>query len=104
MENSIRDYISEGTVVSYRQIVERFGEPKQVAAAYVAEMDTKELLCAIQLRNGTQRMVKFVVMAAVMIWFGFHLLAYVDHVKDTNGYAVIKVVEYERIEIDEGGE
>ena len=103
MASSIRDYVSEGSDISYEQLKARFGEPKQIASTYVMDMEAEDLLESLQ----TKRIVVAVATAIIVtagIWLVTIVDAYVNHKKDMAGYAVVEVIEYERIEIDEGGE
>ena len=104
MERSIRDYVSEGTAVSYRKIKERFGEPEQIAFVYANEMTTDEILENV--KSGEKIVEIALVTAAITVLMcGIHIVvSYLDYDRDSNGYAVVEIIEYERVVVDEGGE
>ncbi|MBR1972220.1 MAG: hypothetical protein IKA16_02140 [Oscillospiraceae bacterium] len=100
MRGSIRDYVSEGANVSFEQLVNRFGEPKQIAATYVNEMEAGEVLEELKSNRKILFTVGAAMAAAVILWAGWIVASYMDHVKDMNGYAVVEIIEVERKQID----
>ena len=44
IENVVNDYVDQNPDADYSEIMNRFGTPRQIAAAYVDDMDTEELL------------------------------------------------------------
>ena len=100
MRGSIRDYVSEGANVSFEQLVNRFGEPKQIAATYVKEMEAGEVLEELKSNRKILFTVGAAMAAAVILWAGWIVASYMDHVKDMNGYAVVEIIEVERKQID----
>lgn len=100
MRGSIRDYVSEGATVRYEGLVNRFGEPKQIAATYVNEMETGEVLEELKSNRKILFTVGATMAAAVILWAGWIVVSYMDHVKDVNGYAVVEIIEVERKQID----
>lgn len=104
MERSIRDYVSEGADVSYEVLVSRFGEPEQVAFTYVNEMTTDEILENI--KNG-EKILKIALVTSLLVALmcGINIVvSYLDYERDSNGYAIVEIIEYERVEVEEGGE
>lgn len=103
MKDCILDYVSEGTNVTYDQLVKRFGAPGQISFTYVNEMETGQLVEEIQISKKTVSIIAAAAVAMVLLWAVRIVISYNDHVKDANGYAVVEIIEYERIELD-GGE
>lgn len=100
MRGSIRDYVSEGTTIRYEQLVNRFGEPGQIAATFVNEMEAGEVLEELKSNRKILFTVGAAMVAAVILWAGWIVASYMDHVKDVNGYAVVEIIEVERKQID----
>lgn len=103
MAVSIRDYVSDESRVSYKQLVERFGEPKQVAFIYVNEMEPDELVEEIRVSKKTVSIIMVAAVMMVLLWTVSLMISYTDHEKNVNGYAVVEIIEVERKLIDEGG-
>lgn len=103
MAVSIRDYVSDESRASYKQLVERFGEPKQVSFTYVNEMETDELVEEIRISKKTVGIITLTAVVVVLLWTARLVISYTDHEKDVNGYAVVEIIEVERKLIDEGG-
>lgn len=101
IESTVREYVMDTPNVSYEGLTERFGVPQQIAATYVEEMGTDELLRDLRIRRRIVRAVTAAALAVVILWAGFIGAAYVDHRKDVNGYLVIgEIIEIEETEID----
>lgn len=103
MENSIRDYASDGANISYNQIKTRFGDPIQIAATYVSEMESEELLNAVNARRVILQMALIAAVFAVVLWAVFVTASYVSFEKDMNGYTTVEVIEVTRRTTDQGG-
>lgn len=103
MEQSVRDYASENPRISYRGIKARFGSPQQIAESCIAEMETSEIREELKFGWKVTNIILAGITLVVLIWFGFVVMTYNDHLDYVNGYAVIEIEEIERIETDEGG-
>lgn len=102
MAKSIRDYASDGAKPEYDQLIKRFGDPKQVAAAYVNEMETDELIIRLKINGKIVGAVLLAVTLLVIMRFCFNLASLHAFKRDVNGYAVVEIIEGERKAIDEG--
>lgn len=101
MARSIRDYISEGSCITYEQLVSRFGDPKRIAFTYVNELETDEIITEINISRKKVRILAITALVVIFMWAVVVGVSYYDHKKDANGYAVIEIIEYERIEMEE---
>lgn len=91
----------ENPEASYEDLTERFGVPQQIAATYVEEMGTNELLRDLRIRRRIVRAVTAAALSVVILWAGLVIASYVDHRRDVNGYLVVgEVTVIERNEID----
>ena len=93
MALSIRDYVSEGTNVSYEQILQRFGDPKQVGFIYLNEMETEELQKVIHRRKEIICTVTAAASLMLLLWAVLISAAYMDHARNMNGYLAVGEVE-----------
>lgn len=86
IRNTVREYLTDNPESSYEELMERFGSPQQIAATYVEDMGTDELLRDLRIRRRIIGAVAATAIAVVALWVGFITAAYVDHVNDVNGY------------------
>lgn len=102
MASSIRNYVSEGTNISYEQIRQRFGDPEQIATVYVNEMETAELLQEFKMKRSMIGITLAVSALVATMWLGYLTICYFEVQDAAKGYAVVEIVEYERTENAEG--
>lgn len=102
IEQSIAQFLSENPEASYEALAERFGSPRQIAATYVDEMGTDELLRDLRVRRRVVGMIAATAVAVVCLWAGLVTASYFDHVNGMNGYITVEIVEEETVN-DEGG-
>lgn len=102
MAGSVRDYAFDGEKPGYNQLVKRFGDPRQVAATYVNEMETDELIARLKINGKIISVVLLAVVLLVIVRFCFNLASLRSFQRDMNGYAVVEIIEVERKLIDEG--
>lgn len=91
VENIVSSYLAENPNCTYSQLQDKFGTPRQIAAAQVDEMETPELLRQLRIRR---RIVTIILIAAVLfltIWFGVALIALIDSLQDNHGYFTVTV-------------
>ena len=103
MANSIRDYVSEGEYVSYARIVARFGEPKEISADYISQMETQEVIKAITNKK-KKRGILICIVAVVFLWMGYVTYCYYDLMDSWHGTMVIEgPYIIEKTEYENGG-
>lgn len=101
LKHCILDYVSDSGDITYDKLLKRFGKPKQVAFTYVNEMETDELIQEIKVSKKIVNIVLATAVIMVLIWTVKTAISYIDHVKDANGYAIVEIIEYERIELED---
>lgn len=79
-------YLEECPEADYDQIEARFGTPQTIAAAYVDDMNTSELLTALGIRRKFVTAVIVGVLALSLIWGIAVSIAYVQAHSVWNGY------------------
>lgn len=70
IRTNISHYLEEFPEAEFSQIEGRFGTPQSIAAAYVDDMNTQELLRALRIRR---RIVKFIICSLLLVliaWAG----------------------------------
>ena len=98
IKRSIQSYAFEGDYISYGQIRTRFGDPKQVAAAYLSELAPEELLENVNVKKKVVRILLTAAITAVVVWAIFLILCFNSVQKDANGYTVVEIIEITRSE------
>ena len=78
--------VSDTPDMTYEMLVERFGTPQQIAASYVDEMDTPELLRKLRMRNKIIAIVCATAAIILAIWVGVVVTATRAHYNSMNGY------------------
>lgn len=99
IKRSIESYIFDGDNISYRQIRSRFGDPQQIAMAYLTEMDPEELLERINRKRIVVRGFVTVVIIALALWATSLIHDLIAVIKDNNGYEIVEIIDVTRYEI-----
>lgn len=84
----------------YRQIVERYGTPQQIASAYVDEMGTEELLSDLRIKRKIVQTVLASCAIALIMWAGCIAVALVNDYHADNGYMEVVIIPGERKPVD----
>ena len=101
---SIAQFLSENPEASYEALAERFGSPRQIAATYVDDMGTAELLKDLRARRRVVQIVAAAAVTVVCLWTGLITVSYIGHLKDIGGCVVVgEVAEIDRVEVEQGG-
>lgn len=82
----------------YAQLVERFGEPSRIAAAYVDEMDTDSLLTALRIKRKLVTAVVVMCLTFAALWAGALSYQLYYNAMLANGYTVVILEEGEVFE------
>lgn len=85
IQNSVNGYLEDHPDANISEIETRFGEPKNIAAAYVDDMDTPELLGALRIRKRIITRIVTGVIAALIMWASCLTYAYVQHTARMDG-------------------
>mgnify|MGYP007000583581 len=85
------EYIADGGDAA--ALEQRFGTPQQVAAAWVDEMGTSELLKALRSRRRVVLTVLTGVIAALAVWLAVCMVSLRDYHQAVNGHVETAVTE-----------
>ncbi len=99
IKRSIESYIFDGDYISYRQIRSRFGDPQQIAMAYLTEMDPEQLLERINRKRIVVRGFVTMVIIALALWATSLIHDLIAVIKDNNGYEIVEIIDVTRYEI-----
>lgn len=100
--STIAEYLSEEPGADYNKLLARFGTPQQIAASYVDEMETGELLRDLRIRRKIVGILTAVAATVVILWLGVVSIALIGHNEQMNGHIVSTIDEVERIPLDKG--
>ena len=79
-------WLEENPTADYAAIERRFGTPQQIAAAYVDEMETRELLQHLRIRRKVVAITAACAAFVMAVWLGFATIALVDALKGNDSY------------------
>lgn len=99
---TISEYLAEKPGADYDKLLTRFGTPQQIAASYVDEMETGELLRDLRIRRKIVGILTAVAATVVILWLGVVSIALIGHNEQMNGHIVSTIDEVERIPLDKG--
>lgn len=89
--STIAEYLSEEPGADYNKLLARFGTPQQIAASYVNEMKTGELLRDLRIKRRIVYCVAITAAIIVLLWASVVTRAYLRHVENVKGYYIDEV-------------
>ena len=93
IRTNISKYLEEFPEAEFSQIEVRFGTPKSIAAAYVDDMDTQELLHALRIRRKITAILIAAVLVILAMWGAVVSAAYIDARQEEHGYSESYIVD-----------
>ena len=103
IKNVLDDYLAEHPDADFSELSHRFGLPKQIAASYVEDMDTEELLRNLRIRRRIVGIVTCTALIVVTLWAGTVTYAIIRNERLAHGYGVLGEIEViETVEYTEG--
>ena len=95
IKSNLLSFCVETSNSDYPSIVERFGTPQQIAAAYVDEQDTVTLLEDLRIKHKIMKWVSFVLAIILATWIGVVVYVAVKGAVNVTGelqYSEIEVI------------
>lgn len=89
--STIAEYLAEKPGADYDKLLTRFGTPQQIAASYVNEMETGELLRDLRIKRRIVYCVAITAVIIVLLWASVVTRAYLRHVENVKGYYIDEV-------------
>lgn len=103
IEDNLDHFLDENPNVDYQAIVDRFGTPEKIAATYVDEMDTPELLSNLRIKRKIVQIVVSAAAVAVAIWLGVAAVAFAISIESVDGEINTSIDVYEEYIFSEEG-
>ena len=103
IEDNLNHFLDENPNVDYKAIVARFGTPEEIAATYVDEMDTPELLSNLRIKRKIVQIVAGTAAVAVAIWLGVAAVAFAISLESVDGGINTSIDVYEEYIFSEEG-
>ncbi len=97
---TVGDYLAENPNGDYAALVARFGTPQQIAAAYVDELETPELLNSLRIRRQIVKIVSVTALVVIILWAGVVATSFAYNIINDNGFYVEELVEGPAIPVD----
>ena len=101
VEESLRGYVTENPDADYAALIARFGSPRQIAESSLSQMEGSEVLRNLHIRKRILRIILVAASLLVIIRLAFLTVAYIDHLNDMGGYAVVEIIEVEEIKYED---
>lgn len=95
VKENVATYLEENPAATFEEIQKHFGTPRQIAASYVEEMETPELMAKLRIRKRIITVICVAVGLAVLIWAVAVVIALVDSFNSTggSGYSYITYID-----------
>ena len=95
IRSNVSAYLEEAPSTDYNALVQRFGSPRQIAATYVDELSTNELLHDLRIRKRIVNIVFTCAALILTIWVGIVTIAMIDNQNSDNSYYEIEIIDEE---------
>ena len=93
IEASVQAYLEDHPQAVFADVERHFGEPLQIAASCVEEMDTSQLLQKLRIRKRIFISVTAGILAAFLLWAGAVTIAFVEARDAAHGYYEVIITE-----------
>lgn len=89
--SSVNGFLEDHPDATIADVRAHFGEPQNIAAAYVDDMNTPELLHALRVRRRTITIILVGVITALFMWASCLTYAYAEHTAQIDGTIEISI-------------
>lgn len=96
VQASVSEYMEETPDCSYSDLVQRFGVPQQIAESYITEMDPKESLFDLRIRQRTFSIACVGIILCLTMWLGYLVVSYHAVLNEFGGILVAGEVIIEK--------
>lgn len=89
IRSNISAYVEEHPSAAFSDIQQRFGKPQQIAATYVNELETQELLRDLRVRKKIVRIVAACATTIIVMWGATVITALIDNHYTKDGFMIV---------------
>ena len=82
---SISAYLEQFPDATYSELEAKYGPPEQIAAAYVENAGTADILKEMRIRRRIMELISFTAAVVLVIWLVFVILVFIDARGQTHG-------------------
>lgn len=93
LTEDIEGFIEEHPQCTIEDVIDRFGEPKNIAEDYLVQLDPSRLSDEIMLSNAGKQLLKVILVIVIFLGVFFTILLYINHQKSVD--AIIHTEEVE---------
>lgn len=93
IQNCVEDYLAQNPDTDIAQLKKHFGDPQAIAATYVENIGTAEILKDLRIRKRIVRIVASIMAAVLIMWAGVVVWAAVDVSEEIHGDGEYSVFE-----------
>lgn len=91
VKHNVENYLLENQFVNYQNLVDRFGEPQQIACAFIDAEGAQQIVRNMHIRKGVICIVAATALAIVVIWAGAVGAAIAGFFDSTHGITYVYV-------------
>ena len=82
---SLNAYLEQFPDATYSELEAKYGPPQQIAAAYVENAGTADVLKEMHIRRQIREIISFTAITVLVIWLVFVILVFIDARDQTHG-------------------
>lgn len=85
VKQDVMEFIAEHPSVGYSELIDRFGEPKLIASAYVDEMNSDDIVDGMRIKRSIMKVIIGAAAVALAIWLVAVFGAYLHTIDQVDG-------------------
>lgn len=93
IESTIHGYLDENPSADFAEIEQRYGTPQQIAATYIDEMGTLELMKQLKIRRRITHAIFAATAIVVVLWTTALTIALIDSHKSASRHYHVTITE-----------
>lgn len=90
---SVEDYLATHPLADFPAVLEHFGSPQEIAASYIENMTTPEILKKFRFRKTVLTVLCATAATALLLWGVVVGTALINEITSSGGYGVIDPIE-----------
>lgn len=93
IDASVKAYLEDHPQAVFADVEHHFGQPAQIAASCVDEMNTPQLLRKLRIRKRVSISVTVGVLTAILLWASAVTISFIEANNTTHGYYEVYITE-----------